>query len=138
MSDISITGSAVKPYTAGAGYRSLGTRLAGEAITAGQLVYSFSPTTVKLAKSNGTDVEKALMGMAMQTVASGQSVEVGIGKIVINSVATAGEVYILSSNYGGVAPADDLASGWSTVIAGFGALATVLDIQPLDSSYAIA
>ena len=134
--DLSLTASSVKPSATG--YRYLGNFLAAEAIAAGQLLYKYSATQVKLAKNDGTADEKVLFGMAMQSVASGQSVEVGVGKITINSVATVGEIYLLSSNYGGVMPADDLGSGDTTSIAGFGALATELDIQPLNSGYAIA
>ncbi len=136
MADLSITPDDVK---AGAtGYRSLGVRIAAEAIDAGQAVYAFSTTEVKLAKNDGTADEKVFMGVAMQSVAIGQNVEVGVGKITISAVAEEGEIYVLSSNYGGIMAVDGLGSGDTTSIVGYGSLTTEIDVQPLNTGYAVA
>lgn len=126
MADLSVTASSVVPQ-AGATIKS-GT--AGEAISAGELVYLNTTTnTIDLADANAL-ASAAVVGIAVCSAATGQPVSfVSAGPVALGSILTAGAVYVLSSTAGGLAPVADLSSTEYTSIIGVASSATVLNVK---------
>ncbi|RZJ44953.1 MAG: hypothetical protein EON87_08700 [Brevundimonas sp.] len=129
MADITITAASVL-----AGENSnQKTGLAGEALTAGKVVYLDGATnTFKLADNNAAAALRDAYGVALNGAAAGQPVAVHrSGDLTLGAVLTPGVAYYLSDTPGGVCPVADLASGEYVVLLGLAKSASVLavDIQ---------
>lgn len=128
MADISITATSV--VGDGSATRTVGT--AGEAITAGQVVYF--DTTVnkwKLADSDSATANKA-GGIALNGAALNQPVVVQThGDITIGGTLTAGTAYFTSTTSGGITAVAGVTTGAHVCQLGLAKSATVLalDIQ---------
>lgn len=110
---------------------------AGVAILAGQVCYlDTTDQQLKLADANGTAATATVRGVAMHAAEPGQPVTLqGGGDLVLGAGAAmvVGELYVLSSNPGMIAPAGDVASGHFTVLLGVATDATHLRLQVLNS-----
>ncbi len=114
MSDISVTaGSVIASAQA-----KIGRGTAGATVTAGQTLYLDAATgTLKLADADASAAAANCVGIALQSVSSGQPLDYVYddpdftpGATLSLSVATVKGVYILSATAGGIAPAADLAA----------------------------
>ncbi|GAB1717538.1 MAG: hypothetical protein NTAFB05_25800 [Nitrobacter sp.] len=130
MTDIAITADSVL----GSGSATRATGTAGEAITAGQIVYF--DTTVNKWKLADADSATAAVnhaeGVALNGAALNQPVTVQKdGDVTIGGTLTAGSPYYLSGTPGGIAPAADLTTGDKVCLLGLAKSTTVLtlDIQ---------
>jgi hypothetical protein len=98
--------------------------IAGEAITAGQVVYLDSTTNLyKLFDADLTAANAASPRVALNTAAISQPVRVaGTGTITIGAGAapTRGVVYVAGATAGSINPAADLATGWKVAVIGVG------------------
>ena len=128
MADLSITATEV---LAGAG-ADTENGIAGEALTAGQVVYKLS-TDKKFYKADCDSAGKtSVYGIALNGAAAGQPVSVQkSGSITIGATAapTVGEIYVLSGTAGGIAPEADLASGDTVSILGVGESASSIQLR---------
>ncbi len=121
MADLAITASQVAP----AETPQFEEGVAGEAILPGQAVYKrASDSKFMLADADASAAAAAARGVAVgQAAADGQRITVQrAGHVTIGAAAsvTVGELYVLSGNPGGIAPAADLASGdYVTVLGGW-------------------
>jgi hypothetical protein len=117
MSDLSITVTSVL----GATGSTIIQGTLGATVTEGQALYlDSSAGTYKLADTNDTSAIATIAGIAMTGGVSGQPVSVLTGGDYNpgGTILTVGEIYVLSATAGGVAPADDLATGWKTAVIG--------------------
>lgn len=127
MADLSITAASV---VAGSGAKKLeGT--AGASVTAGHVCY-LDPTTntYKLADNDhATAAVRSPAGIALHAAAANQPLTVLTeGPITIGAALTAGVVYYLSGNAGGIAPIADIGAGDYPTIIGIATSTTVLDV----------
>lgn len=105
------------------------TLVAGEAITAGQLIYKAADTMAYLAQCDGTAIEAQVLGMALNNAAAGQPVHYAAGgdnvEITLQTdiFADIGQVLVLGPTAGKFSDASDLDTpnsqrvtlvGWST------------------------
>lgn len=128
MTDVSITAANV---VAGSNAtRESGT--AGEAITAGQVVYRSSTTGKYMLADNdsATAGAKAPRGIALNGAALNQPLQIlRAGDITIGGTLTAGTDYYLSSTAGGICPRADLGSGDDVVLIGIAKSTSVLNVD---------
>ncbi|WP_454914988.1 hypothetical protein [Xanthobacter sediminis] len=106
--------------------------IAGEAITAGQVVF-MNPATKRfgLADSNSaTAAARVPRGIALNSAAAGQPLSVARnGDITLGAVLTAGTAYYLSDTPGGICPVADVGSGEYVVLLGLAKSASVLGLS---------
>lgn len=124
MADIVITAANVTPGTDCIRDRGI----AGATITAGQPVYKDATDSNKL-KLADADVEAtaAGVGIALHGAAAGQPLDYAIkGTVNIGATVVVGQVYVVSTTAGGIAPIADLLSGDFVCILGVGATASTL------------
>ena len=116
-SDLSITATNVKP---GANAIIRRDWTAGEAITAGQLVYRSSSDfkVYKADSDSGTAAVRDCIGFALNSAALGAPVFVDIedDDLTIGATVANGTVYILSATAGGIAPLADATTGWYVTV----------------------
>lgn len=139
MADVTVTAASV---LGGAGDKDyLG--VAGEAITAGMLVYkdtTAGATTGLYLKSDANAAgKKQIDGVALNSaLAANQPLVVQrSGVYTVGGTVTVGGVYVLSATAGGIAPVADLASGLTTCIFGVGLTASTLQIAIHNSGAAV-
>lgn len=136
MADLSITAANV---IAGVGARkALGT--AGATITAGKVVYlDAADNEYKLADTDSaTEAVRSPAGIALNGASDGQPLVVlEEGPITIGATMTAGTVYYLSPNAGGIAPVADILAGDYPVIIGIATSTTVLNVNIQEAGVAI-
>lgn len=127
MTDISITAGNVVPGSDAVienGY-------AGEAITAGQVVY-FDTSTRKWMKADAnaaTAAARQPSGIALNGASANQPIAVQTkGSLTIGGTLTAGVTYYLSSDAGGICPIADVGSGEYYCTVGIATSASVLKI----------
>ena len=113
---------------------------AGEALTAGKVVYLDSATgTYKLADSNsGVAAARSPSGIALNAAGIGQPVQVHkSGPITIGATLTAGVAYYLSDTPGGICPVADVGAGEYSVLLGLAKSTTVLDVKIQEAGVAL-
>lgn len=108
--------------------------IAGETITAGQVVYKSSTTGkyMKADNNSGTAEARAARGVAMNGAALNQPLAIQKdGDITIGATLTAGTAYYLSATAGAICPLADLSTGMYVCLLGLAKSTTVLtlDIQ---------
>lgn len=109
MADITITAADVLKTTTTA----VTEGIAGGTITAGMPVYIDTAASGVL-KACDADVAATSVcaGIALHSAASGQPIKYAYsGSLTISAVMTVGQIYVVSTTAGGVAPYADLASG---------------------------
>ena len=120
MADVSVTAASV--------VRTGGTPLIdgilASTTTAGQTAYDTvagtAPPTYGLCDANGTTPADKFVGIFATGGAAGQPCKIIPAGATYNPgfTATVGEIYVTTVTAGGIALADDLASGWKTAIVG--------------------
>lgn len=131
MADISITAANVLP---GSNARTED-GVAGETITAGQLVYRAAATGKFMkADANGATEAKAVRGVALNGASNGQPLRIQKkGLITIGGTLTAGVSYYLSDTPGGLAPLADVGSGEDFTFVGIATTTAILNLNPTAS-----
>ena len=127
MADLTITAANV---VAGTGAVKE-TGIAGATITAGQVVYRDpSDSKFKLADADNAAVAvRSPIGIALAGAAASQPLTiVTSGPVTIGATMTAGLVYYLSPNPGGIAPVADVLAGDDVVVVGVATSTTVLRV----------
>ena len=128
MTDITITPASV---IAGAD-ASIDFGVAGQAITAGQVVYlETASNKLKLADNNATDIEvRTARGIALNGAADGQPIGViRSGQVTIGGTLLPNVAYYLSDTPGGICAVADLAPGEYPTLLGMAKTATSLDVH---------
>ena len=113
---------------------------AGEALTAGDLIYQDSTDNNEWKKTdNSTAAASNFGGMAMASVSDGNPLVVlRLQKgVLVNPGATVavGEIYVVSSNSGKWAPVSDLALDDYMSVIGLGVTTSLIQCAPLVSGY---
>ena len=107
MADLTISGTVTPSSSA-----LTETMTAGAAISAGEVVYKDSSDSdkAKLAQADGTEAEATVYGIAANSAASGQPVEVvrKDSALAIGATVAVGDFYVVSATAGGIAPNADL------------------------------
>lgn len=136
MSDITITAANVTP---GAG-ASIVDGTFGATIAQGKAVY-LDPDTNKLGlyDANGASATiRTLYGVALNAGSDGQPAKVQRGgEINLGATLVVGKVYVGSGTAGGIAPVDDLVTGWYTSILGIAVSASRLAMQIQNGGVAV-
>ena len=128
MADLTITAANV---IAGSGAK-VSHGVAGESVTAGQVVYADSATnSYKLADINSaTAAVRAGVGIALHASLAGQPLAVLTeGPVTIGAALTAGVAYYASGTPGGIRPVADNVTGDYPVLLGIATSATVLNVE---------
>lgn len=129
MSDISITAANVKVGGSSAVVKRV---QYGETITQGNALYLKSDGKWWKADCN-LSVEASMSAGGGEALTPGVANDYGYvvteGLINIGATLTAGEIYVLSANAGGIAPEADLASGWNVVIVGVAKTTALLNVK---------
>lgn len=112
---------------------------AGEALTAGKVVYLDSATgTYKLADSNGAAALRSPVGIALNGASAGQPVMIALsGPVTIGATLTPGVACYLSDTPGGICPVADVGAGEYATVLGFATSATVLNLKIQESGVAL-
>jgi hypothetical protein len=134
VADISVTAASVMKTSATSVVDSAS--YAGEALTAGQVVYNLAGVWMK--SDSSTAAKAAAAGIAMNSAASGQPVEVSRGKITVGGTVAVGVVYYVSTNGGGIAPVADVTTGMYVTPLGVADTTTTIVIDPKPSGVAKA
>jgi len=130
MADISVTAASVAKATGA----STQNATAGEAITAGQVVYSDATNSVKLAQADGTAAEAVAVGIALNNAASGQPITYVVsGGINPGGTVVVGKPYFVSGTAGGIAIINT-----ATPIPAVGDYVTLLGIGTTSSNIALS
>lgn len=113
---------------------------AGAAVTPGQPLYEAADGKWYPADcDSATAAARSPLGLALNTAAAGQPVDVVRGgPVILGAVLTAGVGYYLSATAGGICPVADLASGDYPVFLGFAISASVLDVTIVEAGVALA
>lgn len=128
MADLSITAANVK---LGNTDTRVGVFTAGEAITQGQPVY-LSSTDSKYYQCDANDgaAKAEAKGIALTPAsADGAFVLVSDGLLNLGATLTVGQVYVVSTTKGGIAPVGDLGSTHYTTILGVATTAALIDLN---------
>ena len=127
MADLTITVADVKKTDS----TSIAEGIAGATITAGQPVYKDSTASNKL-KPADADVlaTAAAVGIALHGASADQPLKYATsGNLTLSAVMTAGAVYVVSTNAGGIAPVADLGSGDYVTLLGIATSTTNLKLS---------
>lgn len=128
MADLTVTAASV---VKGSNSQNV-TGVAGETITAGQVVYK-DATTLKWLKADNdsaTAAAKTAGGIALNGASLNQPLVVHTaGDITIGATLVAGSPYYLSSTAGGIMPAADLGTGDYVCLIGLAKSTTVLAVD---------
>ena len=130
MADITITAANVVRITG-----SVVNMTAGEALTAGQLVYkdTAADNVIKLADADA-EASAVILGVALHAALSGQPIAVQTtGTITIGGTVVVGEIYCATPTAGGVGPEADTLTGDYLSIFGVGTSATVITLNIFNS-----
>lgn len=131
MTDITITASNV---TKG-GSNTIGSGIAGAAVTAGQAVYKDSNDSNRL-KPADADVEASAeaVGVALHGALTGQPLQfVEDGPCVLGSGVVAGTIYVVGTTAGAISTATSITSGDYVTVLGVGTATSTLELRLLVS-----
>jgi len=133
MADLSITAANV----AAQGGASIGEKISGAAITAGEVLAVNSSGRAILA-SDATAALSKVLGIALNDAASGQPIKyMSGGRVNLGATLAVGKLYVLSTD-GGIAPVDDIASSDYPSFLGAAESTSILVLQPLSAPAAAA
>lgn len=116
------------------------TRVAGEALTAGQAVYlKDSDNKYYKADANAASPANRLDGVALNACGTGQPVAVCTqGLLTIGATVVVGTIYVLGATAAGdINPSTDLVTGWYTCILGVATTAGIIDVKINNSGVAV-
>lgn len=132
MADLTITASNVVPTNPAAGR----VYTAGEAVTAGQVVYQHTDDKAYKADTS-TAAKAAAKGITLNAAAAGQPVSVlESGPLAFGAILTAGQVYCVSDTAGGIRPVADNGSGDYVTVLGIATSTSVLNVDISQSGVA--
>ena len=137
MADVAITEADVQPGSS----QPTVTGVAGEDITAGQLLYKDANDNgeLKLAQHDGSLAEAELVGVALHTAKSGQPITYQTsGNYTCGGTVVAGTTYVASATPGGLAPQADAGTGDYVSVLGVAISTTVILINITNSQATIA
>lgn len=126
MADVSITAANVL-----AGSNTTSDVVAGETVTAGQVVYQKLSTDSRYykAQADGTAEEATVAGFALNGAAAGQPLRIQTaGPITIGGTVAVGTPYVVSATAGAICPFADLVSTNKVSYVGNGQTAAILNI----------
>lgn len=130
MADITITAANVAPGANAVKKHGV----AGEAITAGQIVYVTTAGLVMLAQADDTAAAAAAVGIAISTAeAANQSISyvVDDDDFTIGGTVAVGSAYVVSATAGGLAPEADLTTGNYSTFVCIGKSTTKVVVKPV-------
>ena len=134
MADISVTAANVVPAS---GYKYTD-GIAGETITAGQLVYLKAADNEYYKTDNDASATATVAGVALNGASNGQPIRVQHGgNINPGGTVVVGTIYCSSSTEGGIAPSTDLASGDYVSVIGIGTTASNIALNIHNSGVAV-
>lgn len=135
MSDISVTAANVLKYTGA----TIENGQAGEAITAGMLVYKHTDTKYYKAQHDGTAAQATLYGIALNSApGANQPLQVQTnGGVNPGGTVVVGTIYCASENAGGIAPSTDVGQNDYMSIFGVGLTSSKIDMQIYNSGVTI-
>lgn len=123
--DLTITAASVAKSTGAV----TSTGEAGATITAGQAVYLASDGQLELADADAV-LTAECVGIALHGASTGQPLTYQRGgRISIGATTTVGQIYVVSTTAGGIAPYSDLASGDFPTIIGMAPTTSTIDID---------
>jgi len=132
MADISVTAANVRAGSLASG-ANIETVTAGETITAGQSVYKKASDSEWYKADADSSAETAGSGglaVALTNAGDGETLVIQKkGVYAAGATTVVGELYVVSSTAGGIAPASDGASGWYTSILGTGSSTTEINLN---------
>jgi len=135
MADLSVVAANVKPGSDVVTRRGV----AGEAITAGDSLFTATDGELELCEKDQAAVDAACVGVALNDAAALQPVEYGVtGTIDMGAILAIGQTYIVGAGPGGLAPEADAASGDFTTVVGIAISANILKLGILQSGVAHA
>ena len=135
MVDLTVTAASVVPTTT---TKRL-TKVASEAIDAGEAVYLNASDQLVLADNDASAASAAAIGIALASAAANQPCPYTYdGGLTVGAILTLGTTYILSSTAGKIAPIADVASGDYVTILGVASSTSVLDVHIHASGVALA
>jgi hypothetical protein len=125
--DLTVTASSVKKVTGAAVDR--GT--AGASVTAGQPVYKDATDSGKLKAADAdAQASSVCVGIALHAASTDQPLEyLTSGPIDIGATVTVGQIYVVSTTAGGIAPYSDLASGDYVTVIGVGTTTGRIEVR---------
>jgi hypothetical protein len=139
--DVTVTPASVARVSgAGTGVDTVITNgFAGAAIVAGQSVYRDANGVWLLTDANLSAAAGVARGIALNSApAAGQPVAVATGGTMNPGfTATVGKIYVASATAGGIAPVEDLASGWRTGVLCVGLTSTSVGLVLYSSGVAV-
>lgn len=114
MADFSVTATGVVARD-GAVYQDV---IAGAAVTAGQPVYEDANDNYQYKPASTASISQArVKGIALHAASDGQPLRIIIrGDVYLGAAVTAGEIYVASTNAGGIAPVGDLDNNQVTIL----------------------
>ena len=109
----------------------VGTGDAGETITAGQCVYKDTTDLNKYKRcDNSAEASARIAGIALSGASNGQPISfVMAGDVNPGAVVTVGEIYLVSTTAGGIAPEADVVSTEYVSIIGVGTTASNIQVK---------
>jgi hypothetical protein len=119
----------------------LGEGTAGATIAAGDSLYidTADSNKLKLCDANAASPANAFEGIALHGAANNQPIKyLKAGDITIGGTLVQAQVYVQSATPGKIAPAADLASGWTTTVIGVAKTSGVLTVKKVTAGSAIA
>lgn len=130
MADLTITAANV----AVGGSATKETGVAGEAITAGEVLLKNSSNEMVLADADDVSLDE-VYGIALNDAASGQPIVYAKpgSDITIGATLTAGTAYFLSATAGAICPHADLVTDDRVIFLGIAISTSVLRFRPIDS-----
>lgn len=127
MADVTVTAANVKPVGTS---RTVQTVLLGETVTQGQPLYLKAADSKYWKADADTLAEAAAAGIAITPgVADDYAIMLTAGTINMGGTLAVGQVYVVSTNAGGVAPYSDLGSGDYVTILGVATTTAILNVD---------
>jgi len=138
--DVSITASSVARVTgSGTGIDTVVTNgFAGATITAGQSIYIDTNNVWLLTDANLSAAAGVAKGIALNSASTGQPIAIATGGTINPGfTATVGKIYVTSATAGGIAPVEDLTSGWRTGVLYVGLTSSTVGLVLYSSGVAV-
>lgn len=127
MADVTVTAANVKPVGTS---RTVQTVLLGETVTQGQPLYLKAADSKYWKADADTLAEAAAEGIAITPGGADEyAIMLTAGTINMGGTLAVGQVYVVSTNAGGVAPYSDLGSGDYVTILGVATTTAILNVD---------
>ena len=117
------------------------TGVAGEALSAGDVVYADSTDSdeLKMAKHDGTAAQALVVGIVLADALDTATVSyISSGELALGGVLTKGIIYVLSANFGKIAVVADPGTGDYVTVVGVAKSAATLEVKFIVSGATLA